>query len=223
MSVATPAATYIGDSVAKQFLTRYQADRILAGEACELRRGAYVVLDHLGEGGMGQVFKARHPVMNRLVALKVIRQNRLGDATALPRFLREIRALAQLSHPNIILAHDAVQEADGLLLVMEYAEGVDLARLVRSRGPLPPHMAADYVRQAALGLEHARQRGLVHRDVKPHNLLACDDGKTVKVLDLGLRDSGNPPTSAPTRLDRGRCRYGHSHFMGPSRPSTRER
>src|SRR5262249_45089377 len=97
-----------------------------------------------------------------------------------------VRAAARLDHPNIVHAYDADEIAGSLLLVMEYVEGTDLARMVKQRGPFDIGVACDYIRQAALGLGHAHEHGLVHRDIKPHNLLVTADGRTVKILDMGL-------------------------------------
>jgi serine/threonine protein kinase/Leucine-rich repeat (LRR) protein len=157
--------------VQRNWLTPYQVNQVFLGRGRELWLGSYLLLERLGEGGMGTVFKARHQLMKRLVAIKLIRKDRLADAEAVLRFYREIRAAAQLAHPNIVMAHDAAQVGDTHLLVMEYVEGTDLARLVKKGGPLPVARACQYVRQAALGLQHAHERGLVHRDVKPANLL----------------------------------------------------
>jgi tRNA A-37 threonylcarbamoyl transferase component Bud32 len=172
----------------RDWLTAYQVNQLFQGRGHELTLGPYVLLERLGAGGMGQVFKARHVLMRRLVALKVIRKDHLADPEIVSRFHREIRAVAQLAHPNIVLAHDAGQVGDTHFLVMEYVEGTDLARLVKKHGPLPVARACAYVRQAALGLQHAHERGLVHRDIKPANLLlATAPGEAVvKVLDLGL-------------------------------------
>ncbi len=167
------------------WLTAYQVNQLFAGRGPELVLGGYVLLERLGEGGMGQVFKARQLKLGRTVAVKLIRKERLDSADAVRRFHREIEATAQLSHPNIVLAYDADQAGDTHFLVVEYVEGTDLARLVKKQGPLPIALACDCVRQAALGLQHAFEKGLVHRDVKPANLLLTTGG-TVKLLDLGL-------------------------------------
>ncbi|MBL8799733.1 MAG: protein kinase, partial [Planctomycetia bacterium] len=166
--------------------TPYQVNQLFQGKGRELLLGSYVLLERLGEGGMGQVFKARHQKMGRIIALKLIRKDRLANPVALRRFEQEIRAAAQLSHPNIVTAHDAAQVGETHFLVMEYVEGVDLAKLVRDGGPLPVEQACAYVRQAALGLQHAQERGLIHRDIKPSNLLLAIKEGLVKVLDLGL-------------------------------------
>jgi hypothetical protein len=149
------------------------------------RHGRYRVVRLLDKGGMGAVYQAEHLVMQRPVALKVINRTFTGNAAAVERFRREVRAAARLTHPNIVTTYDAEDAADTLFLVMEYVEGVSLARLVDERGPLPVAEACAYVRQAALGLQHAHERGMVHRDVKPGNLIRFADG-TVKVLDFGL-------------------------------------
>src|SRR5581483_7094027 len=131
----------------------------------------YEVLEPLGRGGMGEVYKARHLRLDRLVALKVIRADLLLDADAVRRFQREARAAAKLAHPNIVTVHDAAEFGGKHFLVMEYVEGTDLRQRVKEGGPLPVAQACAYVRQAALGLQHAHERGLVHRDIKPGNLL----------------------------------------------------
>ena len=119
------------------------------------------------------------------MALKLIRKERIDNPDAVRRFQREIRAAAQLDHPNIVRALDANEVGGTHLLVMEYVQGTDLAKLVKKDGPLPVDKACDYCRQAAVGLQHACERGLVHRDIKPHNLLLTPAG-VVKILDMGL-------------------------------------
>ncbi|HYT93995.1 MAG TPA: serine/threonine-protein kinase [Gemmataceae bacterium] len=138
------------------WLTPYQAERLRDGRGRELLLGQYVILDVLGQGGMGQVFKARHRLMKRVVAVKTIRQERAGSSEALQRFYREIEASAQLAHPNIVTVHDAGQDGPTLYYAMEYVEGTDLGKLLRQRGPLEVGLACAYVRQAALGLQHAK-------------------------------------------------------------------
>jgi hypothetical protein len=149
------------------------------------RHERYRVVGLLGQGGMGAVYEAEHLVMQRTVALKVISSAYTARAGAVERFRREARAAARLSHPNIVAAFDAEHVGDTHFLVMEYVEGTNLSRVVKERGPLPVREACDYIRQAALGLQHAHERGMVHRDVKPGNLMLTPDG-TVKVVDFGL-------------------------------------
>ncbi len=145
----------------------------------------YRVLGLLGAGGMGTVYKARHLLMDRLVALKVVNPGLVGEPEMAERFRREVKAAARLAHPNVVTAYDAERAGDTHFLVMEYVEGTNLARLVAERGPLPVGQACDYARQAALGLQHAHEQGMVHRDVKPHNLMLAPGG-VVKILDFGL-------------------------------------
>jgi serine/threonine-protein kinase len=185
----------------KGWLSRYQATKILRGEGDQLIKGPYLVLDQLGEGGMGQVYKARHRKLGHIVALKVIHRDRVRDPKARKRFERETQAVAQLHHPNIVEAYDAGELNQGFYLAMEYVPGTDLAKLLREKGRLPIHVACSYVRQAALGLQHAHERGLIHRDIKPSNLLLSlvnghasltgqgpmtNDKGLIKILDLGL-------------------------------------
>ena len=145
----------------------------------------YRLQELLGAGGMGTVYKAEHLLLERSVALKVISRSLTDRPAAVERFRREARLAARLSHPNIVTAHDAEQAGDTHFLVMEFVAGVNLAQLVQEQGPLPVDRACDYAAQAARGLEHARQHGMVHRDIKPHNLMLTPDGR-VKILDFGL-------------------------------------
>ena len=166
-------------------LTSFQAEMLLTGGGPPLVLGNYELVNRIGAGGMGQVFKARHRRMERFVALKVLPAAATGSPELIQRFHREVKAVARLSHPHIVTAHDA-DEAKGVhFLVMEYTAGTDLSRLVRHNGPLPPAVAVDCIRQAARGLEYAHSKGVIHRDVKPSNLLLDSEG-VVKVLDLGL-------------------------------------
>jgi serine/threonine protein kinase len=147
--------------------------------------GSYQLLEYLGQGGMGRVYKARHRWLKRIVALKVIREEFADDADAIQRFRREVEAVGQLAHPNIVLAFDADVVDGKHFLVMEYVDGINLLRMVQESGPLPVTAACDCIRQAALGLRHVHEHALVHRDIKPANLLITQ-GSVVKVADLGL-------------------------------------
>ena len=157
----------------REYLTAFQVNQILQGKGVELTMGPFILLERIGEGGMGQVFKARQKMLNRVVALKVIRKQCLGNPKVILRFQREIRAAGQLSHPHIVRAYDADQINGTYYIAMEYIEGDDLAKLVKDNGPLPIDQACEYIRQAALGLQHAFERGMVHRDIKPANLLVA--------------------------------------------------
>jgi serine/threonine-protein kinase len=157
--------------IRRGWLTPFQVNQIFQGKAAELVLGQYLLLERLGEGGMGQVFKAKHLHMDRIVALKVMRPEHMANPDAVRRFHREIRTAASLAHPNIVMAYDADQVGSSHFFVMEYVDGIDLGRLVKEAGPLPIPQACDYIRQAATGLQHAFERGMVHRDIKPANLL----------------------------------------------------
>ncbi|MBL8799558.1 MAG: protein kinase [Planctomycetia bacterium] len=167
------------------WLTAFQVNQVLRGKSAELVLDAYVLTERLGEGGMGEVYKARHQKLDRVAALKLIRKDKADSEEVIRRFRREIEAVSQLSHPNIVAAFDAGQAGDILFFAMEFIEGTDLSRLVREHGPLPIPTACDYMRQAAAGLGHAHERGMVHRDIKPANLLLTREG-AVKIADLGL-------------------------------------
>ncbi len=145
----------------------------------------YRVLELLGRGGMGVVYKAEHRFLNRLVALKVIRPRLLDNPLAVDRFCEEVKAAARLSHPNIVTAFDAEQAGDIHFLVMEYVPGSSLAEVVARQGPFSIAEACDTCRQVARGLQHAFEWGMVHRDIKPHNLMRTAAGQ-VKILDFGL-------------------------------------
>ncbi len=145
----------------------------------------YQLLEEIGEGGMGTVYRALHTELEKIVALKVLPTEQTKDERAVNRFKREMKAVGKVDHPNIVRATDA-GEVDGThFLVMEYVEGIDLSKLVKRVGPVPIADACELVRQAAIGLQHAHEHGLVHRDVKPSNLILAKNGQT-KVLDLGL-------------------------------------
>ncbi len=150
-----------------------------------LNHPRYHVVGLLGQGGMGAVYQAEHRMMQRTVALKVINQEFVSNQAAVDRFHREVQTAAKLHHPNIVTAYDAEQAGDTHFLVMEYVPGTDLSEVVKERGPLPVTEACDYIRQTALGLQHAHEQGMVHRDIKPHNLMVAPEGQ-IKILDFGL-------------------------------------
>lgn len=176
--------------IRRGWVTAYQVNQLSQGKFSDLVLGSYVILERLGEGGMGQVFKARHKSMGRVVALKVLRKERLVNPDAIKRFHREIQAAARLSHPNIVMAYDADHVGNNHFFVMEYVDGIDLSQLVKKKGPLSPGRACNYIAQSARGLQHAHEQGMVHRDIKPHNLLLTRDAQTVKILDMGLARLG---------------------------------
>jgi serine/threonine-protein kinase len=166
-------------------ITRWQSEKILQGKYKGFFLGKHKLLGHIGSGGMSSVYLAEHTVMKHLRAVKVLPKSKLGKTSYLERFQREAKAIASLNHPNIVRAYDIDNEKDTHYIVMEYVEGVDLQILVQKHGPLPYAIVADYIAQAAHGLQHSHDSGLIHRDVKPANLLINKDG-VIKVLDLGL-------------------------------------
>jgi hypothetical protein len=157
------------------------------------RLGQYEILGRLGKGGMGDVFKARHVELGKIVALKLLPADRM-DEVAVARFKNEIRAIGKLDHPNIVVAHDAGESGGIHFLAMELVDGIDLGGVVDRHGRLSVADACEAVRQAAVGLQHAYERGLVHRDVKPPNLMLARDGR-VRLLDLGLARSFGEATA----------------------------
>ena len=171
--------------IENRLLNRWQADNLLKGKYKGFKLGKYRLMGHLGTGGMSSVYLAEHSVMERLVAIKVLPKRYIENPNYLGRFKREARAVAALDHPNIVRAYDIDQDGKTHYIVMEYVEGRDLQRMVKDDGVLDPIDAADFIAQAALGLQHAHEAGLIHRDVKPANCLV-DHRKTLKLLDLGL-------------------------------------
>ena len=179
------AATMAEALVGRHRLTPFQVERLMAGKHLQLVLGNNVLLEKIGEGGMGEVFRAEHRRMRRAVCVKVLRPSLMTSDSAIRRFQREAQAAAQLIHPNVVTAYDA-DEAKGIFfLVMEFVEGADLGSIVNEHGPLTVGEALSYIAQAARGLEYAHSKGVIHRDIKPGNLLLDRTG-TVRVLDLGL-------------------------------------
>jgi serine/threonine-protein kinase len=166
-------------------LTDWQLEKLLGGKYKGFFLGRYKLLGHIGTGGMSSVYLAEHTRMHDLRAVKVLPKRRVDDATYLARFKLEAKAIASLNHPNIVRAYDIDNENDLHYIVMEYVDGDDLQAMVRRDGPMDLTRAVGYIRQAADGLQHAHDRGLIHRDVKPANLLV-DSKENVKILDLGL-------------------------------------
>jgi serine/threonine-protein kinase len=233
----------VRELLADGMLTPYQAGQVLAGRGRRLRLGPYRVLDRLGGGGMGQVYKAEHILLRRLVALKIVARlprREAGGATPRPgeptrrelvsRFRREALAAGRMHHPNVLTTYDAGVARGLLFLVMEYVEGADLGRCVAAHGPLPVPLACEAIRQAALALQYAHDRGLVHRDIKPENLLLTWPGAPLS-LGVGSLPSLPDGTSGegealiklldlglalPTRLAAGRPEpAGTPDFMAP--------
>ncbi|MEM7312713.1 MAG: serine/threonine-protein kinase [Planctomycetota bacterium] len=166
-------------------LNRWQLNNLLKGKYKGFTLGKYKLLGHLGTGGMSSVYLAEHPVMERLVAVKVLPKKFVENPNYLDRFKREARAVAALDHPNIVRAFDIDQDGDTHYIVMEYVDGRDLQKIVVKDGPLEIVDAMDFIAQSALGLQHAHDAGVIHRDIKPANCLV-DKRRCVKLLDMGL-------------------------------------
>ena len=182
---ASDARTYARALVEANVLTTFQAKAIYDARIKGLTFGEYIILDQLGKGGMGIVYRAKHRRMDRLVAIKVLPRFAMATKGLVGRFYREVKTAGKLMHPNIVAALDA-SEDDGLhYLVMEYVEGQDLGKLLRESGPLELNHAVNCVIQAAKGLQYAHEQGVIHRDIKPANLLLDGNG-VVKILDMGL-------------------------------------
>jgi serine/threonine protein kinase len=173
----------------------------------------YHISRELGRGGMGVVYQGWHKEMNRQIVIKVINRALLDKPESIDRFRREIQAAAQLSHPNIVTAHDAERAGELHMLVMEFVPGQNLAEVLEKKGPLSVAHACHYMRQAAYGLQHAHERGMVHRDIKPQNLIRTPNGR-IKILDFGLakmvreRETGKGLTPSDACM-------GTAEFMAP--------
>lgn len=204
-SAAEDPDSFAKELVEQDALTAYQARALSRGRWKGLVLGNYVIVEKLGKGGMGQVYKARHDRMGRTVCLKVLRSVGRRSPEVVERFRREIKTHSALSHPNFVVAHDA-DEAEGIqFLVMEFIDGRDLSRRVKDDGTPSVKEALKIMRQTAAALEYAHDQGVTHRDIKPHNLLVAesgDDAGQVKVLDMGLARFEpllDSPTESTTR------------------------
>lgn len=196
------AHSFVDEAVFAQWLvdrgrlTDYQRKELLAGRGSGLVYGDYIVEQLVGTGGMGLVYRARHRKLRRVVALKVLHANLSHSPDVVARFQREVQASGRLQHPNIVAALDAREQVGLYYLVMEFVDGIDLAHWIKQRGAMSLPAAIDCIWQAARGLEHAHGEGIIHRDIKPGNLLIDRQG-TVKILDMGAArlDSlwGEPP------------------------------
>jgi len=203
--------------VRRNLLTPYQAARLRAGDAQGLVLGEYVILDELGSGGMGQVYRAVHAPMDRVVAIKTLRAKTLDSPHGVQRFSREVKAAARLVHPNVVTAFDAGHDRGMHYLAMEFVEGTNLSQLVKEHGPLDVGQAVDCITQAARGLGYAHRQGITHRDVKPANLMRTPEGG-IKLLDLGLArliQASGSDEAAPSDLTHEGSVIGTVDYMAP--------
>ncbi len=223
--------------VAQGLLTPFQFSSLLRNQNPGLVLGEYLILSPLGRGGMGAVYRAKHRRMDRIVAIKVLPRAAAGDPQAATRFAREIRAVSRLSHPNIVAAHDAGEDAGVLYLVMECIAGIDLSTWVRTHSRLSVAHAVECMAQSAAGLEYAHRQGVIHRDIKPSNLILCLDQATtanaaaplerdalaalpsdqlrIKVLDLGLARFQADAAQEGSALTQAGVMFGTPEYMAP--------
>jgi serine/threonine protein kinase len=208
--------------IAAGVLTKFQARQLKLGRYKRFQIGGkYRLMELLGVGGMGAVYLCEHVFMKRLVALKVLPQEKMTDPGNVERFYREARAVAALNDPNIVRAYD-LDQSEGLhFLVMEYVDGASLQEIVARFGPLDPVRAASYIAQAANGLQHACELSMVHRDVKPANLLLDRTG-VVKILDMGLaRFFADKQDNLTAKFDE-KCVLGTADYLAPEQAMTNE-
>ncbi len=199
-AMAAPTDQDLSEKVVELgLLNAWQVKQLLDGRT-KFTLGRFRIIDSLGQGGMGHVFKAEDPILKRVVAIKVLPRDR-STPEAIANFTREIQALSSLNHPKLVRAVDAGNDGNVNFLVTEYVPGSDLRKLVRRNGPLSMEAAANIISQVAEGLHHAHQQGIVHRDVKPGNVLVTPEG-VAKLSDLGL---AGPMYSSNADLD---PRYG---------------
>jgi serine/threonine protein kinase len=196
--ILTDPAKLAAALVRDGLLTNFQAEQLLQGKWRRFTIGKYKVLERLGSGGMGSVFLCEHKFMRRRVAVKVLPTAKAADPSSLERFYREARAVAAVDHPNIVHAYDIDQDENLHFLVMEYVDGPSLQDIVRRTGPVSVERACHYISQSAMGLDHASKAGLVHRDIKPGNILVDRTG-VVKILDMGLARFFNDEEDMLTR------------------------
>ncbi|RMG38177.1 MAG: serine/threonine protein kinase, partial [Planctomycetota bacterium] len=197
--------------VKNRILTPYQSAQLLKGRWNGFYIGKYRLLDLLGRGGMGKVYLAEQITMQRVVAVKVVRPRAASDRVNLARFVREARAVAQLRHPNVVQAYDFDAYGGVPYIVMEYIEGLNCDEILLHFGPVPYPQACDFIMQAAEGLQHAHELGLVHRDIKPGNLIVESTG-TLKILDLGLVTCLGPEDGQLTKRDE---HVGTADYLAP--------
>ena len=201
--------------VREGLLTFFQSKQLKLGRYKRFTIGSkYRLLELIGAGGMGAVYLCEHTLMRRLVALKVLPVEKLEDKSNLERFYREARAVAALDHPNIVRAYDIDQFEKLHFLVMEYVDGTSLQEIVARHGPMDPIRAAHYVAQSAVGMQHGHELGMVHRDIKPGNLLLERTG-VIKILDMGLARFFNKTQDSVTEKYDDKCVLGTADYLAP--------
>lgn len=208
------AESFARELVRQNHLTKLQAAAVLKGKTKNLVFGEYIVLEKIGSGGMGQVFKAKHKPTGKLVAVKVLSADAVKNRRLIERFKKEARAVARLKHPNIVRAYEAGKINRIRYLVMEYVEGENMLARVKRKGPLHVDECVRCVLEAARGLDYAHQKGIIHRDIKPSNLLRDRTSGRVRVLDMGLARVDEPDDDE-IRLTMPGQMLGTARFMSP--------
>ena len=212
------AQSTIRELLRRNDISDFQSQHLLQGKSNLLCVGNYTILDKLGSGGMASVYRAKHRYLNRVVAIKILPGHKDWDREAVVRFDRECKLTASLSHPNIVTAYDAdqIDQADGShILVMECIDGVDLLTLVRRKGPLPLAQAIDLALQVAHGMAYVHSKGVIHRDLKPGNVM-LDTSGVIKILDLGVAGvSSQPDSIAHSQLTSTGAVFGTIDYMAP--------
>ena len=216
---AVEARPIDGDALAKTLrkegiLSKFQAQRLCQGKVHSLQLDNYRLIKIIGRGGMGIVYEAEHKTMKHRVAIKVISSKVTADSSTLRRFFREVEVAAKLSHPNIVTAIDANQSGKKYYMVMELVQGEDLGVIVRRETVLTVPEVIGYMTQAAVGLAYAHNQGIIHRDIKPHNMLLDDDG-VLKILDMGLVSLQRPQDSDDDSITQHNQIIGTVDYMSP--------
>lgn len=208
------AESFARELVRQNHLTKLQAAAVLKGKTKNLVFGDYIVLEKIGSGGMGQVFKAKHKPTGKMVAVKVLSADAVKNRRLIERFKKEARAVARLKHPNIVRAYEAGKINRIRYLVMEYVEGENMLARVKRKGPLSVDECIRCVLEASRGLDYAHQKGIIHRDIKPSNLLRDRTTGRVRVLDMGLARVDEPDDDE-IRLTMPGQMLGTARFMSP--------
>lgn len=214
---AATAEEFAKELVKSNHLTKLQAAAVLKDKTRNLIFGDYVVLEKIGSGGMGQVFKARHKPTRKLVAIKVLSAEAVSNRRLIERFKKEAKAIGRLKHPNVVRAYEAGKINKIRYLVMEFVDGENMLARVKRKGPLAVDEVVNCVLQAARGLDYAHQKGIIHRDIKPSNLLRDRNTGRVKVVDLGLARVEEPDEDEEDqiRLTMAGQMLGTARFMAP--------
>lgn len=207
------AFSFVSFCIEHRWITTWQVEQLLSENGMPIVVGPYRLLKMLGAGGMSRVYLAEQVSMKRKVAVKVLPQELETTESYRQRFFQEAEAIARLDHKNIVQAYDCIEAHNTLYLAMQYVKGIDLSALVEREGPLPFDKAADYIRQAADGLQHAHEAGLIHRDIKPANMLVDTKG-VVKLLDLGIVRLTMEDNSSLTAMHQGQM-LGTTDYMSP--------